>query len=152
MSGSYTERFTEVHYPLIGLAPVVASAGAEVISSYVSLASYHRAVLVIHLGSVAAGGTVQFRLLQATNTAGASPKGIPTTATQDKITTVLTGADSGWVVIELRSEELDVSNGYDCVAFGYDVDTNTVALEATLYGIISRFDPVPTTNYNEIVG
>lgn len=152
MSGSYTERFTEVHYPLVGLAPVVTSAGAEVISSYVSLANYHRAVLVVHLGAVAAGGTVQFRLLQAQNTAGLNAKGIPTTATQDKITTVLTAADTGWVVIELRTEELDVAGGFDCVAFGYDTDTNTFALEATLYGIISRFDPVPTTNYNEIVG
>lgn len=149
---SYTERFTEVHYPLVGIAPAVYSAASEVITSYVSLANYHRAVLMIHLGAFAAGGTVVFRLLQATSTAGASPKGIPTTATQDKITSTLTAADSGWVSIELRTEELDVANGYDCVAFGYDVDTNTVALEATLYGIVSRFDPVPTTNYNEIVG
>lgn len=152
MSGSYTERFTEVHYPLVGATPAVYSAAGEVITSYVSLANYHRAVLMIHLGAFAAGGTVQFRLLQATDTAGTSPKGIPTTATQDKITTVLTAADTGWVAIELRTEELDVSGGYDCVAFGYDVDTNTVAFEATLYGIISRFDPVPTTNYNEIIG
>lgn len=149
---SYTERFTEVHYPLVGIAPAVYSAAAEQITSYVSLANYHRAVLVIHIGTVAAGGTVQFRLLQATTTAGAGAKGIPTTATQDKITTVLTGADSNWVAIELRTEELDVANGFDCVAFGYDVDTNTVALEATLYGIEPRFAAVPTTNYNEIVG
>jgi hypothetical protein len=153
MSGSYTERFTEDHYPLVTVPPAVKSPAAEQISAYVSLANYHRAVCVIQTGAIAATGTVQVRLLQATTTAGASAKGIPTTATQDKITTVLTTADANSVVaIELRTEELDVSNGFDCVAVAYDVDTDTVALGIILYGIISRFDPTPTTNYNEIVG
>lgn len=150
---SYTERFTEVHYPLITVAPAVKSPASEVISSYVSLANYHRAVCVIHTGAIAATGTVIVRLLQATDTAGSSPKGIPTTATQDKITSTLTTADANSViVIELRTEELDVTGGYDCVAVGYDVDTDTVAMSIILYGIEPRYMAVPTTNYNEIVG
>ena len=149
---SYTERFSEVHYPLVNVVPAVKSPAGEVISSYVSLANYHRAVLVIHTGAIAATGTVAVRLLQATTTGGASAKGIPTTATQDKITTVLTTADANSViVIELRTEELDVANGFDCVAIGFDVDTDTVAMSAILYGIEPRFMPVPTTNYNEVV-
>lgn len=149
---SYTERFTEVHYPLVTVVPGVKSATSEVISAYVSLANYHRAALVIHTGAIAASGTVIVRLIQATSTAGASPKGIPTTATQDKLTSTLTTADANSViVIELRTEELDVSNGYDCVAIGYDVDTDTVAMSAILYGIEPRFAAVPTANYNEIV-
>lgn len=149
---SYTERFTEVHYPLVNVPPAVKSPASEVISAYVSLANYHRAVLVIHTGAIAATGTVIVRLIQATSTAGASPKGIPTTATQDKLTSTLTTADANSVIaIELRTEELDVANGYDCVAIGYDVDTDTVAMSAILYGIEPRFAPVPETNYNEIV-
>lgn len=150
---SYTELFTEVHYPLVNVPPAVKSPAAEQISAYVSLANYHRAVLVAHLGAFAATGTVRFRLLQATDTAGASAKGIPTTAGQDKLTTVLTVADANSVVaIELRTEELDVTNGFDCVAVAYDVDTDTVALSAILYGIVPVYAPVPTTNYNEVVG
>lgn len=149
---SYTERFTEVHYPLINVPPAVKSPASEVISSYVSLANYHRAVCVIHTGAIAATGTVIVRLLQATDTAGSSPKGIPTTATQDKITSTLTTADANSIiVIELRTEELDVTGGYDCVAVGYDVDTDTVAMSIVLYGIEPRFMAVPATNYNEIV-
>ena len=150
---SYTERFTEVHYPLITVPPAVKSAAGEQVSSYVSLANYHRAVLVIQTGAIAATGTVIVRLLQATDTAGSSPKGIPTTATQDKITsTLVTGDANSVIVIELRTEELDVANGYDCVAVGYDVDTDTVALSMVLFGIEPRFMPVATANYNEIVG
>lgn len=149
---SYTERFTEVHYPLVNVPPAVKSPASEVISAYVSLANYHRAALVIHTGAIAATGTVAVRLIQATDTSGTSPKGIPTTATQDKITSTLTTADANSViVIELRTEELDVSGGYDCVAIGYDVDTDTVAMSAILYGIEPRFASVPTTNYNEVV-
>lgn len=150
---SYTELFTEKHEPLVLVAPAVYSAAAEQITSYVSLQNYHRAVAVISLGAFAAGGTVRVRLLQATTTGGAGAKGIPTTATQDKITTVLTGADaSSVVVIELRTEELDVTNGFDCVAVGYDVDTNTVAMSITLWGIEPVYAPVPTTGFNEVVG
>ena len=149
---SYTERFTEVHVPLAKVAPAVYSPAGEVIGSYVSLANYHRAALVIHLGAIAATGTMLVRLLQATNTSGGSAKGIPTTATQDKITSALVdGDDAGIVVIELRTEELDVDGGFDCVAIGYDVDTDTVAFSAILYGIETRFAPVPSTGYNEIV-
>ena len=149
---SYTERFSEMHYPLVMVPPATYSAAAEVITAYVSLANYHRAALVIHLGNVTATGTLLARLLQATNTSGGSAKGIPTTATQDKITTALANADdNGVVVIELRTEELDVDNGFDCVAIGYDVDTDSVPFSAVLYGIEPRFPPVSSAGYNEIV-
>lgn len=149
---SYTQRFSEVHNPLIVVAPAVMSPAAEQISAYVSLQNYHRAVAVITLGAIAATGTVQVRLLQATSTAGAGAKGIPTTATQDKITTVLTTADaSSTVVIELRTEELDVDNGFDCVAVAYDVDTDTVALSITLWGIEPVYPPVASSVFNEVV-
>lgn len=150
---SYTERFSEVHYPLVSVSPAVKSAAGEVVSAYVSLANYHRAALVIHTGAIAATGTVVVRLIQAKNTSGGTPKGIPTTGTQDKITSTLTTADANSIiVIELAAEELDVSGGYSCVAIGFDVDTDTVAMGATLFGIVPAFAPVPTTNYNEIVG
>jgi hypothetical protein len=149
---SYTERFSEMHSPLVMVPPATYTSAAEAITAYVSLANYHRAALVIHLGNVTATGTVLIRLLQATNTSGGSAKGIPTTATQDKITSALANADdNGVVVIELRTEELDVDNGFDCVAIGYDVDTDSVPFSAILYGIETRFAPVASTAYNEIV-
>ena len=149
---AYTENFTEKHYPLIQVVPAVKSPAGEVISSYVSLANYHRAVLLIQFGAIAATGTVRVRLIQATDTSGTSPKGIPTTATQDKITSaIVTGDANSVVAIELRTEELDVTGGYDCVAVGFDVDTDTVAMGAVLYGIEPRFAAVAATGYNEIV-
>lgn len=149
---SYTERFSELHYPLIKIAPAVAQAAAAQTSAYVSLANYHRAALVVHLGAIAATGTMTIQLLQAATSVGGSAKGIPTTAAQTKTSTALvTGDANGIVVIELRTEELDVANGFEHVAIKYDVDTDTVAFGAILYGIEPRFAPVASTGFNEIV-
>jgi hypothetical protein len=151
MSG-YTERFSEVHYPLIKIAPAVKSPAGEVISSYVDAGMYTRFALVLHLGAIAATGTMLVRILQATSAAGANAKGIPTTAAQTKITSALvTGDANGIVVIELTAEELDVDGGFHFLAVGYDVDTDTVAMGAVLWGIEPRYAPVDSTGYNEIV-
>jgi hypothetical protein len=151
MSGSYTERFSEVHYPLINVAPAVKSPAAAQVSAYVSMANYHRAALVIHLGAIAATGTAVIQILQGATSVGGSSKGIPTTVGQTKTLSVTTADANTVKVIELRTEELDVAGGFEYVAVSYDVDTDTVALSLVLYGIISRFNPVPTTNWDEIV-
>src|SRR5512139_995221 len=149
---SYTERFSEVHYPLVTVPPAVKSPAAAQVSTYVSLANYHRAVCVVQTGAIAATSTCVIQLLQASTSAGAGSKGIPTTVGQTKTTTSLTTADANSViVIELRTEELDVANGFEHVAVSRDVDTDTVALGIILYGIEPRFRPVATANYNEIV-
>jgi hypothetical protein len=148
----YCERFTEVHYPLIKVAPAVKSAGAEVISAYVDAGMYTRFALVAHLGAVTATGDVYIRLIQATSAAGANAKGIPTTIGQTKITSDLDVNDAGGiVVIELTAEELDVDGGFHYLAVGYDVNDDTVAMSAILWGIEPRYVPVDVTAYNEVV-
>jgi len=149
---SYTERFSEVHYPLVAVVPAVYAPGAATNSTYVSLANYHRAVLVVHCGTITATGTLDIQLRQASTSAGAGVKGIPTTAAQSKAATQLTGADDdSIVIIELRTEELDIANGFEHVCITYDVDTDNVTFSAILYGCEPRFKPVATTNWAEIV-
>ena len=53
----YTERFTETAALLYNLAPISVSNGAEAFTSYVSLANYHRAVILIHTGVMASGAS-----------------------------------------------------------------------------------------------
>ena len=149
---SYTERFSEVHYPLVAVVPATYQAAAAVTSAYVSLANYHRAVLVVHVGSITATGTLDVQIRQATNSSGGSVKGIPTTAAQSKLLTQLVNGDDNAVyIIELRTEELDIANGFEHVAITYDVNTDTVDFSAILYGCEPRFKPVATTNWAEIV-
>ena len=148
MAGSYTEKFTEVHEPLTQLWPVSAGV-ATTTSAFVSLATYHRAVLVIDVGVMGQGATLDIHLHQATDTTGANQKNIT-----GKAITQLTqaGADSdSRVAIELRTEELDVNGGFDCVGVVMTVGVSAVIMSWTLWGIISRYNAVAFTGWNEIV-
>jgi hypothetical protein len=145
---SYTERFTEVHYPLAMDYADSFAIGTHT-SNYVSLMNYHRAVFVINVGDIGAGGFLDARVLQATTTTGTSAKAIT-----GKSITRLTQADGDGddlLAIELQTEELDVSNNFDCVALELTVGSATIELSYIVYGIVPRFPPTGTTNWAEVV-
>ena len=147
---NYTARFTEEYALLYNLAPISVTNGAEVFTSYVSLANYHRAVIVIHTGVMASGATLDAVVHQATDTSGTSAKHL----TNSKAITQLTqaGSDSNKdVAIEVRTEELDVANGFDCIALGYTVGTAATLLSIEIYGLVPRFAPVSVTAWDEVV-
>lgn len=144
----YTSRFSELHYPLASDYADSFAIGTHT-SAYVSLMNYHRTVIVINVGDIAAGGALDARLLQATTTAGAGAKAIT-----GKAITQLTqaGGDGDDIVcIELQTEELDVTNAFDCIALELTVTSGAVELSYIIYGIEPRFPPTGTTNWAEVV-
>lgn len=144
----YTERFTEVHYPLDADYSDSFAIGTHT-SAYVSLMNYHRAVVVVNVGDIAAGGFLDVRVLQATTTAGASAKAITGKATT-RLTQV--GGDSDdLLAIEIQTEELDVTNNFDCIAAEFTVGSATIEMSYIIYGIVPRFPPTGTTNWTEVV-
>lgn len=145
---AFTKRFSEVCYPLDSFHADSQAAGT-VSGTKVSLENYHRAVLVVDVGDMAAGATFDASIKQSDDAAGTTTKAIT-----GKAITQLTqaGGDGNEIVcIELRTEELDVSGGFDYVYFEAVVATNAVEFSAVLYGIEPRYAPVPTTNWSEIV-
>jgi hypothetical protein len=149
MAGSYTEKFTEVHEPLTQLWPV--SAGiATTTSAFVSLATYHRAVLVIDVGVMAQGATLDIHIHQAQNVAGLNQKNLVPTKAIAQLTQA--GADSNSrVAVEIRTEELDVNGGFDCIGVVQQVAGGAIIMGWTLWGLVSRYNAVPVTGWNEIV-
>lgn len=146
----YTERFTETAALLYNLAPVSVSNGAEAFTSYVSLANYHRAVIIIHTGVMQSGSTLDAVVHEATDTSGTSPQHLGSSKAITQLTQA--GGDSGKdVAIEIRTEELDVDDGYDCIALGYTVGTAATMLSIEIYGLVPRYAPVSTTAWDEIV-
>jgi hypothetical protein len=146
----YTERFTETAALLYNLAPISVSNGVAVYTSYVSLANYHRAVVVIHTGVMASNSTLDAVIHQATDTSGTSTKVLTATKAITQLTQA--GGDSNKdVAIEVRTEELDVANGFDCIALQYTVGTAATLLSIEIYGLVPRFAPVATTAWDEIV-
>lgn len=145
--GEYTQRFSEQHYPLASEHADSLAAGTHS-TAYVSLKNYHRAVAVIDVGDMVASSTADFSIVQASDTSGTGVKAIT-----GKAATQLTqaGGDGNEIVcIELRTEELDVNGGFECVAIKAVIGTDAVEYSAILYGCISAYMPVPTTNWSEI--
>jgi hypothetical protein len=145
----FTERFTEVWYPLASENSDIYTPGTTN-GTWVSLANYHRAVLVIIVGDMVATSTLDAGIQQATDTAGTGAAAIAgKTITQ---LTAAGGDGNDLVAIELRTEELNVTGGFDCVRYYVTVGTANVELGCTLYGGVPRFQPTATTNWTEIVG
>lgn len=146
---SYTQRFTEAFNPLASEFADSLAAGT-VDSAWVSMAEYHRGTLVLNVGDMAATATLDISIRQATDATGTGAKAIA-----GKAITQLTqaGGDGDDLLdIELRSEELDVANNFDFISVRRIIANANVELAWTLFGMISRHKPVPTTNWAEIVG
>ena len=144
----YTERFSEVHYPLAVDHADSLGAGTTY-TAYVSLQNYHRAVAVIDVGDMAGTATFIVQVMQATSIVGAGAKVIA-----GKAITIMTqaGGDGNEIrCIEVKAEELDVDGGFDCIALRFIYAAAATEFSAILYGIEPRYAPVPTTNWAEIV-
>jgi len=146
----FTEKFVEVHEPLYVLHPISVTNGSAVYTSYVSLANYHRAFILINVGVMQSSGTINAVVYQALNTSGGTPKVLSPTKAIAQLTQA--GSDSNSIVgIEIRTEELDVTNGYDCIALQYTVGTAASIMSIEIWGCVPRFAPVPVTDWNEVV-
>lgn len=145
---AYTERFSETHNPLIiGTHNTLAPGTYD--TEYVSLMNYHRAFLMVQPIEMGAGSALSVSVRQATDTAGTGVKAI-----LGKTMTMLTAASGDEGVLnglELRTEELDVSNLFDCVCVRLVVAGAACIVAYYLLGIVSRFEPVSTAAWNEIV-
>ncbi len=136
----YTQRFSEGAAVLAVINP--ATYTTEQNTGYVSLANYHRAVIIVHAGTLA--GNLDVDVEEATSTAGAgaqtfdgSGKDITLTATTD---------DNTVSIIEIRTEECDVANNYDCI----NVELTPAGQASDIFSVLvlglePRFKPVPTT-------
>lgn len=155
---SYMERFTEVHDILATLAPITANGavGAHV-TGYVSMADYHRAFAWLHLGTPAGASTIDLAIQQAQDTLGTGTKALTTVplfgvpAAAKAITQAVAGDAGNYVGIEIRSEELDVNNGFYTIQATVTVGTATYTYSLVIFGIISRYEAVGVTDFQEII-
>jgi hypothetical protein len=123
-------------------------AAGEQNTGFVNMENYHRAVAEIYVGDLAATATLDADLEEAQDALGTGRANV-------KSITQLTqagGDGDDVVVVEFRTEEFDVDNGYEFL--NLEVTTANAAVDycAVLWGIIPRYPPVPTTLITEVVG
>jgi len=148
MTQAYTHRFTEV-WELFGADADNYAIGVYTPVAFRHVGNHQRGVLIVHVGDMAAGATVDVSLRQATVAAGTDAKAIA-----GKAITQLTqaGGDAGsTVVIEVRTEELDVDGGFCFLGATLTVEGNTADISILALAGCSNYAPVPTTNWTEIV-
>ncbi len=145
----FTERFSEIYFVQVGLHSANRAAGVYQ-TPWLDMSTYHRAAFLLDVGTMAAGSTVDMIIQEATSNAGAGVQAIA-----GKAITQLTqagGDGDDWVIIELRSEEMDENNAYRFVRAQVTVAAAASQISLwTLGGGVDRYPPVPTTNVTEIV-
>lgn len=148
MTQAYTQRFTEVHEN-VGFSVDTFAIGVHTAQAYRSMANHQRSVLIMLVGELGQGATVDLQMWQAQDAAGTGAKVIP-----GKAITQLTqagGDDNSAVIIEVRTEELDVDGGFSYVNAILTVAGGTAEVGAIgLFGC-SNYSPVATTAWTEIV-
>jgi len=149
----YTEQFTEVHDVLAAIAPTTANGavGAHA-SGYVDMADYHRAFCWLHVGTPGGASTIDVAITQATSSAGAGAKALTTPAGGSKSPTQIVAADAGvYVGIEIRSAELDATNGFHFIQATVTVGTSTYTYSLVIFGTVSRYEAVGVTDFAQVV-
>ncbi len=146
MAHAATELFSEGHR-IDSIHP--ASRNADVATfGWLSMRDYHKAVAIIDIGAIAANGTVNFKLTQATDDAGTGAKDI----TGKAITALGDTDDNTVLVVELDSSELDVSNNYDYINGELSLGGHAAILcQAHLIRYQPRFKDVDDSNLGEVV-
>lgn len=144
----YTARFTELNEIIAGLYPANKTPAAHN-TAWTSMANHQRAIYIVRVGSMAATSTLDFKLQQATDSSGTDAKDI-----SGKSITQLTqagGDGSETVVVELRTEELDVDGGFDYVRGVLTVGTANVYCECIPIKFAANYPPVSTSALSEVV-
>lgn len=143
---SFTERFSEVNAFITRLDADNRAAG-NYNTAWAQVSEYHRQAVILIVGGMAAGATVDLIVQEATDNAGAGVQ-----AVAGKAITQLTqagGDGNDVVVIEMRSEEL--TPGYDFIRAQLTVAAAAVDVAILVLGTVPRYPPVPITNLTEVV-
>jgi len=122
---------------------LVANASTVQDTGYVDCSKYNRLAIVVH--PVSLGGALDVDIEQATDTSGTGAK---TFDSGGKDVTVLQ-TDTKPSIIEINADEFDVAGGFDCL--NVEVTPGGASYWATvIYGKDSRYEPVPTTNWDAV--
>lgn len=113
------------------------SSSTAVSSAWVSLAEVARILAVVQTGLIAATGTLNAKLEQATSGAGAGAKDI----TGKAITALADTGDNKQILINCRTEELDVAGGFAFVRLTITPAVAAALISGVIFGFDNRFQP-----------
>lgn len=125
-----------------------ANAAGAITSTYVDMGKFESALAIILAGTLGTSGTLDAKLVQATDSSGTGVKDIT-----GKAITQLTqaGTDSDkQALINVRAEDLDTDNGFNHVAIILTTATATSDSAAVLVGCNPRFSPASDNDVSTV--
>ena len=148
MTQAYTNRFTEVHRLAGYLPPQSLGVGVHTYAYY-NAANYQRGILLLLVGTMGGGATLDCQIWQATDALGANAKIVAGKAITQLSAAAGDGNDA--VAIELRTEELDVNGGFCYVSAIVTVGGAAVNAAVAALAGCANYVPVPVAAWTEIV-
>jgi hypothetical protein len=123
---------------LLAVKDPISQAAATVTTGWLSMADCQAVLAVVHTGVLGAAATVDAKLRQAQDAAGTGAKDIT-----GKAVTQLVKAtnDNAQVMINCRSDELDVNGGFGFVQLSITVGTAASLISAEVFGFYHRYLP-----------
>jgi hypothetical protein len=113
------------------------SAGAVQSSGWIDSTKFHNFLAVLKVGALGAAATVDAKLRQATDNAGAGAKDVTGKAIT-QLTKVGTD-DNKQVLIDLKQEDLDFNNGFKFFQVQMTPATAACLIDATVLGVDPRY-------------
>lgn len=144
----YTERFTEVNLVAGILFPANRPAGAHD-TDWLLMEEFQRAIALLKVGEMAQGTTVDLVVQQAQDVNGTGQAAIAGKAIA-QLTQAGGDADS-MVIIEVRTEEMDVNNDYNYIRAVLTIANGNVQTDLMVNRFIATYPPVSTALWTQIV-
>lgn len=120
-------------------------------TGWINMGLYESALAILKVGVLGSSTTVDGKWQQATSSGGAGAKDVT-----GRAITQLTQAgtdDSKQVLVNLQSEDLDVTNSFNFARFTVTPATSTALIDCTVLGFDARYAPgTHATTVDEVVG
>jgi hypothetical protein len=121
---------------IVGVISPVSQGAGSVSSGWIDATTFHNYMALLKTGVLGAAATVDAKIQQATDNAGAGAKDVA-----GKAITQLVKAtnDNNQVTIDLKQEDLDFNNGFKFFRLTVTVGTAASLVDATVLGFDPRY-------------
>lgn len=116
-----------------------ANAASTFTSDWVNCENFHQIMAIVQVGILVASGTLDAKLMQATDSNGTGAKNISTANAQ--ITQVTTAGNDTQQIITVRTDSLDVAGGFSFVALRMTHGTAGGDSAGLVLGLNPRYAP-----------
>lgn len=144
----FNAKLSESLAVLATINPTSQAAG-NAVSGWVSMADVRRILAVVSVGAFGASATVDANIQQAQDSSGTGAKAI---GSGRAITQLLAaGGNNVQALINVNSDELDATNGFNYVQLTVTVGTAATETAAVVLGGSARFEPASAFNPASVV-